>query len=168
MNKYNLVRFFLVIAMVGGSTPALAHGVKIQSKTVESISLQANYESGEPMAKAQVLIYTPDNPSQPWLTGTTDDKGKFLFTPDGNIPGNWEVMVRQAGHGAMVTVPVEAKAMAGQNTDAPESQKATAMASVQGIGMSPTQQWISMGAVIWGFIGTALFFSTTSKTQGKA
>ncbi len=161
--------------MVGGSTPALAHGVKIESQKVESIALQANYESGEPMAEAQVLVYSPDNPSQPWLTGNTDDKGKFMFTPDGDRPGNWEVVVRQAGHGSMVTVPVEAKNEvktivkdgldAEQNADVMGSQKPVAMASIQRDGLSQTQQWISMAAVIWGFVGTALFFS---KTKGKA
>jgi hypothetical protein len=39
------------------------------------------------------------------------------------------------------------------------------MASIQKAGLSQTQQWISMGAIIWGFVGTALFFS---KTKGKA
>lgn len=171
MIKFNLVRFFLVIAMVSGSTSALAHGVKIQQREVKAIALQAQYESGEPMAGAQVLVYSPDNPEQPWLTGTTDDKGKFLFTPDGDRPGNWQMMIRQAGHGSMVTIPVQAKAIleegseVEQNGDVMESQKAVAMASMQKTELSPTQQWLSMGAIVWGFIGTALFFS---KTRGKA
>jgi nickel transport protein len=122
--------------------PALAHGVNIQYSSDVEIKIVAKYDSGEPMAGAQVAVYAPDDPSTPWLTGVCDDEGRFSFTPDTSIPGTWDVQVRLAGHGGMIHIPV------GGST-----------AASGGIGgYSYLQIGLMAACVIWGSIGTALYF----------
>jgi nickel transport protein len=121
---------------------ALAHGVSIRYTSDIEITIVARYDSGEPMAGAQVTVYAPDDPSTPWLTGVCDDEGRFSFTPDSSKPGMWDVQVRLAGHGGMVHIPV------GEGT-----------ATSGGIGgYSYLQIGLMVACVIWGSIGTALYF----------
>ncbi|MEB3291267.1 MAG: carboxypeptidase-like regulatory domain-containing protein [Leptolyngbya sp.] len=132
------------------ATPVFAHGAKLEYQPISGLEIQARYDSGEPMKAAQVNIYTPDNPSEPWQTGTTDDEGRFVFTPDPSQPGNWEVMVRQAGHGDILVIPVT-----GSGAEASPAVLANRAASrTAGLPL-----WVSMAAMVWGFVGTALFFA---------
>jgi len=125
--------------------PALAHGVSIQYTSDIEITIIAKYDSGEPMAGAQVAVYAPDDPSTPWLTGVCDDEGRFSFTPDASKPGIWDVQVRLAGHGGMVHIPV------GEGT--------ATTGGIGGIGGYSYLQIVLMAAcVIWGSIGTAFYF----------
>ncbi|QUS62045.1 carboxypeptidase-like regulatory domain-containing protein [Synechocystis sp. PCC 7338] len=173
--KSSLVLFFLAGGILSHTAPIFAHGVKVEHRSVEAIAVAAQYDSGEPMAEAQVLVYAPDNASQPWLTGVTDKQGKFTFTPAGDRPGNWEVAVRQGGHGAMVTIPLQAGGANGGTMDAGSDQSDSdkmapeiTIASVPNAGaLSPIQRGITIGAVIWGFVGTALFFTGKSQSHSK-
>ena len=100
------------------------------------------------MALAHVVVYRPENPEEPWTTGQTNETGEFVFSPD--APGNWDVVIRQAGHGTSVSVPVETTTQAqAQPTAVASSEPST----------SPLQRWASAGAALWGLVGTALFFS---------
>lgn len=149
---------------LGWAVPVFAHGVLLDHQPVSGIEIQARYDNGDPMGAAQVNVYAPDNPREPWLTGTTDDDGRFVFTPDASSPGNWEVMVRQAGHGAMIAVPVgETQGDKTQGeTDAPDpgaTGETAPAASTPEVRVSGVPLWVSMAAVVWGFVGTALFFS---------
>jgi nickel transport protein len=94
------------------------------------------------MSGAQVRVYAPDNPSTPWMTGVCDDVGSFSFTPDITITGTWNVQVRQASHGDIIHIPI-----------GPDS------AGNGGGGYSPLQIILMAVCVIWGIIGTALYFS---------
>lgn len=131
------------IAVVCTPLVALAHGAHIQSRTAAAVEIQASYDTGEPMAEAQVQVYAPEDPQTPVLTGVTDEAGKFVFVPDQS--GDWEISVRQAGHGDIAVVPVETG-----GTIAEEFTNSTAL--------TPLQRVIVAGAVTWGCIGTALFF----------
>ena len=124
-------------------TNAYAHGAKIEYTVANSISIVAKYDSGEPMAEAQVTIYAPDDPSTPWFTGTCDDDGRFSFIPDLSIPGTWDIQVRQAGHGDMIHIEVEEGSVIGGSSSS---------------GYSTSQIVIMSVCVIWGILGTALFF----------
>jgi nickel transport protein len=124
------------------TTTALAHGVKIEYAINMSVEIIATYDSGDPMAEAHITIYAPNDLENPWLTSTTDDGGRFTFTPDPAIPGTWDVQVRQAGHGDIIHIPVGEGLL---------STGSTGFTSMQIILMSIS--------VIWGFVGTALFFS---------
>jgi nickel transport protein len=121
---------------------ALAHGVNIEYTSDIEITIVARYDTGGPMSGAQVTVYAPDEPSTPWLTGVCDDEGRFSFTPDASKPGIWDVQVRLAGHGGIVHIPV------GEGT-----------ATTGGIGGYSVLQIALMAVcVIWGSIGTALYF----------
>jgi nickel transport protein len=121
---------------------ALAHGVNIEYSSDIEIVIVAKYDTGTPMAGAQVAVYAPDDPATPWLTGVCDDEGVFSFTPDTSIPGTWDVQVRLAGHGGIVHIPVGEGA-----------------ASSGGLGgYSWLQIAIMAACVIWGSVGTALYF----------
>ncbi len=166
----------LLLAGWGGLVtvaPALAHGAKIDYQPINGIEIQARYDSGEPMSAAQVNVYAPDNPSEPWQTGTTDAEGRFVFTPDPSRPGNWEVMVRQAGHGDVLAIPVgEPSSAVDSGSGFSAAAGTTGSAGVPGdtnpsAGRANAGEprtagvplWVSMAAVVWGFVGTALFFA---------
>jgi nickel transport protein len=162
----------LLLTTLGGitwATPGFSHGVSIQYQILNSVEIQARYDSGEPLKEAQVVIYAPENPTEPWITGTTDTEGYFVFTPDLALPGTWEVAVRQAGHGEIVSIPVMADGLTansaigtGNEASADSSTPASKALDTPDLfprELSPVQRWLMIGAVIWGFVGTALFFS---------
>jgi nickel transport protein len=175
--KFNLALFCLAGGILTQTGSVLAHGVKVEHHSVAAIAVAAHYDSGQPMAEAQVLVYAPNNSTEPWLTGVTDKEGKFIFTPAGDRPGNWEVAVRQGGHGNMITIPWQPETTAVDSTDTANALTSSVnqgtpeitVASVPdaNAALSPIQRGITLGAVIWGFVGTALFFSR-SKGEGRA
>lgn len=149
-----------LLSTLGIAERAIAHGVEIEYQAAQAITVMATYDSGEPMAEAQVAVFSPDNPSEPWMTGTTSEQGVFTFAPDASVLGDWEVQVRQAGHGDIVTIPVEenfAEGGAGGSTDN------VAASSGGTSSFTPLQKIVVMGAVVWGFVGTALFFMSRKK-----
>lgn len=142
--KWKLI-ICLIFALILGlvlSINAYAHGVIVKYTVDIAINISAIYEDGTPMAGAQVTVYAPGEPLTPWLTGVCDEKGCFTFTPDPSKPGIWSVRVRHMGHGAMLYIPIgDDRVGAG------------------GTGYTPLQLAVMAGCVVWGFIGTALFFS---------
>lgn len=133
------------VALGVASAPAIAwaHGAQIQSRQASAVEIQASYDSGEPMAAAQVQVFAPTDPQTPVLTGVTDDQGQFIFIPDS--PGDWEVSVRQAGHGDIAVIAVA-------------DSGAIAPTLVQASGLTIWQRGVVIGAVTWGCVGTALYF----------
>jgi nickel transport protein len=140
---------FLCMAMFGFHAPSLlhAHGAIMDYTVARSIVINARYDTGRPMSEAQITVFAPDNPARPWLTGIADQEGRFSFVPDPSIPGTWAVQARQAGHGAMVHISMDALDEAGQ-----------AMRH-QTPGATALQRGLMAAAIVWGFVGTALFFS---------
>jgi nickel transport protein len=140
--QWRLVALFTILLALGITATAFAHGAKIEYTISMAVEIRAAYDTGEPMAGGQVAVYAPDDPSAPWLTGVCDEEGRFTFVPDPSKPGTWDVQVRQSGHGDMVHIPI------GED-----------VAMVGSTGYT-TLQIVLMGAcVVWGFVGTALFFS---------
>lgn len=136
------VLIMLVLALATLAGIAGAHGAKISYTIDLAINLVAEFDSGEPMANAQVTVYGPADPAAPWLTGETDDAGRFTFVPDPAQVGTWDVQVRTAGHGDIVHIPLgEGAALSGST------------------GYTTPQIVLMAASVIWGFVGTALFFS---------
>lgn len=128
------------------SVPVWAHGVKLNAQSVQAISIEARFESGEPMAQAMVTIYAPHDPATPWLKTTTDDQGRVLFQPDPAYPGDWEITVRQAGHGDVIVIPIS------------ESEPGSVTAKS---GSQPEwlQRTVITASVLWGCLGTTLYFA---------
>ena len=137
-----LVALFTLLLALGLAATVSSHGAKIENKISTTVEILAAYDTGEPMAGGQVAVYAPGDPSTPWLTGVCDEDGRFTFTPDPSRPGTWDVQVRQSGHGDMVHIPIgEDVAMSGTT------------------GYTPLQVVLMGASVVWGFVGSALFFS---------
>ncbi|MGL5083101.1 MAG: carboxypeptidase regulatory-like domain-containing protein [Microcoleaceae cyanobacterium] len=150
-----------ILLFFGGAEQAIAHGVKLTHQTTSAVEIKAAYDSGSPMVNAQVNVYTPDDPVNPWKVGVTDAQGVFIFAPDVEKTGYWEVQVRQAGHGGVVSVPVQVNSRTQFTTPLPG--ESSSQSSTTG-GYSPLQKGVMIGSVIWGLVGTALFFNRLQHT----
>ncbi len=142
MKRTLLTALFTLVMALSITATVSAHGVKIDYTINVAVEIRAAYDTGAPMAGGQVTVYAPDDLSTPWLEGVCDDEGRFTFTPDPSIPGTWDVQVRQAGHGDIVHIPIGEDMMMTGST-----------------GYTPLQIVLMGASVVWGFIGTALFFS---------
>ena len=149
--------FLLTIILSGSARPAFSHGTDVKYRNIEAIQIQATYDSGDPMKNASVTVYSPDSPEHPWLTGNTDENGYFLFIPDRSILGNWNIKIRQSGHGNITTISI------GEG----ESIDSVAAWSSKGH-YNPLQKAVMAVMGIWGFIGTALYFSGKKRTKTNA
>ena len=141
-----LLLFIVVSAGLAVSIPVplFAHGALLEYTHTTGITAQARYDTGQVMAGAQVTIYAPDNPARPWLTGICDAEGRFSFVPDPDLPGIWSVQARLAGHGAMVHMTIN-----------PDKSERTLGQQGSTVG----QRALMAVSVLWGCIGTALYFS---------
>lgn len=158
-----MIRFYFcltLLTLLSGSTKVLAHGANIQYRQTSAIAIQAKYDDGTPMANAQVVIYAPSDRATPWLKGETDSQGNFSFIPDTDPQnaGNWDIKVRQSGHGDITSIPIEQNSL-DESANIPQAQVMSA-----GAGYSIAQKAVMAAAVGWGFVGTALFF-TRSKSH---
>lgn len=139
------------ILLWGIPVPVWAHGIVLGHDVLDQvIRVYADYDSGESMAGAQVQVFSPQDIQNPWFVGTVDPLGHFYFLPDAGIPGTWEVMVRQAGHGGIVRIEVD---------EADNDRADISSSSGLRAGFSPVQRGLLMGTTVWGFVGTALFFA---------
>jgi nickel transport protein len=157
--KWKLVLPLTLLLSLGLTVTVFAHGAKIEYTISLAVEVVAAYDTGEPMSGGQVTVYAPNDPATPWLTGVCDEEGRFTFTPDPDQPGTWDVQVRQAGHGDMIHIPI------GED-----------VALTGGSGYTPLQMVLMGACVVWGFVGTTLFFSRrhalsadeTSAAEGRA
>jgi nickel transport protein len=107
-------RILLVCVMMlltfGFTSKAYANGVVItySLRANGEVELLAEFDTGEPMAEAQVTIYSPADPLTSWLSGTADAEGHYSFVIDPAIPGSWDIQFRKAGHGDIVHLQLEA------------------------------------------------------------
>ena len=159
MNRFYLLFSLLILSAL--PEKVLAHGANIEYRQSSAITIQATYDDGTPMTEAQVVVYAPSDPTKPWLTGTTDKQGNFTFVPDTDAAnaGNWDVKVRQAGHGRIVSIPVTDGQLSAIETSSPMAAETD--------GYSPMQKLVMAATGIWGFVGTALFFSR-HKSSGSS
>lgn len=139
-----------LLLIFAGAVQVFAHGVVADYKKVPAIEIVAAYDNGSPMAGGQVTVYAPDDPAQPWLRATLDEQGTFSFVPDHSIAGNWSVQVRETGHGAMIHIPVDESGIG-------------AAEPLSGREFSSLQKAVIVLSVVWGSVGTALFFSRRKK-----
>ncbi len=142
---------------LGWPAAGWTHGARIDYRTQEAIEIQALYDTGEPLADAQVTIYAPEDPASAWLTGTTDAQGRFWFRPDPDQPGNWEVTVRQSGHGDILVIPTEEVDL--ETVGEPGSAAEATLTGSSAAALTPLQKGVMVGSILWGCVGTALFFS---------
>lgn len=204
----SLKHIFALSILLFVTMPIFGHGVRINhtiDETSGEITVVAAFDTGEPLAEAQIIIFAPNDLVNPWLTDTTDEDGAYTFTPDYEIEGFWDVQVRQAGHGGLVNIeltsdmaPSEEAALASDTNSSQavpmtisdtsafvisgdaqfqvegnivisatgnitQAEDATTITDdVLGNGFTTGQIVIMAASVIWGFIGTALYFSRRS------
>lgn len=142
MKRKLLIMLIISLLSLGVANMAYAHGVKITHQANMAFDISAAFDTGEQLEGAQVTIFAPDNPSKPWSTGVCDKNGHFTFTPDFSKPGNWAVQVRKGGHGGLIHISV------GED-----------MAASGSTGYTALQMVLMAGCVVWGLVGTGLFFS---------
>jgi len=83
-----------------------AHGVRGRVGK-GGIVVIAEYDTGEPMSYAKVVITAPDK-KMPFQIGRTDRNGRFCFFPD--ISGKWKVVISDGmGHQLQLIVPINKK-----------------------------------------------------------
>ena len=161
-----------IIACIAIYSPiVLAHSSKIRYRQIEAMEIRAQYDNGSPMVKAQVVVYAPDNPNTPWLKGMTDLEGKFVFAPDVSIAGSWTVKVRLGGHGSIVHIPFEQPQEEVENRSTTTGKNVSEKMITQSNTLNQTdtshrtsfQKLVMAATGVWGFVGTALFFSRKSK-----
>ena len=176
-----LVFLLAVLFVLGIIGTVSAHGVETEHRLfvedgVVKIEIRAAYDTGEPMSEAQVAIFAPNDLANPWKTGKTDKAGYFTFAPDLSMPGTWDVQVRLAGHGKMIHVRVSGDEASTLESDAEETlarEKTVELRGAKaglgngstsvGTGFTTGQIVIMAACVIWGGIGTALFFASRRK-----
>ncbi len=104
-----IIPIFIITTLFFAVQSAFAHGgastISIDETTV---TILAKFDDGEIMNQAQVVIYSPDDPENEWLTGVADDDGIFSFAIDPELEGRWSVKVRKAGHGEFIYLNVAA------------------------------------------------------------
>ncbi|MEM6254701.1 MAG: carboxypeptidase-like regulatory domain-containing protein [Cyanobacteria bacterium P01_D01_bin.156] len=106
---------FIVFGMLMVAGRASAHMVETNyvleqfadADSEQVLRMQSTFSNGAPLKGAKVNVYSPNNPVTPWKQGVTDGEGRFSFSPDESLPGDWEVTIRQQGHGDILTVPVD-------------------------------------------------------------
>lgn len=121
------LRLALPIALLAIATiapKAAAHMIETDFSLFEQeLEFTSTFSTGEPVEDAQVRIYAPDNPDEPWGELTTDETGSFSFVPDASIPGDWEIRIeKDLGHGDIWTVPVNAMGIDYENISSVEPE----------------------------------------------
>lgn len=160
----------LVLVLV----PVSAHGhaALVTGGPLLGFEITASYDTGDLMQAAQVAVFAPDRPLEPWMVGVTDGHGRFQFFPDQDLPGIWAVQVRQAGHGAMLYFDWAGSAGTGAQSVPGLSAVGSAVGAnattvSSGTELSWLQRIVMVAAVLWGFLGTALFFLRRSRPHAS-
>lgn len=118
-----------------------AHGASIEVIENSSYNIYGTYADGLPMSGAQVTIFAPDDEKTAYITDFCDQEGLYSFTPDPSISGKWYVQIRQSGHGANIYIDTESNSTESSSNS-----------------FSIVQIIVMVGSVVWGCIGTALYF----------
>jgi nickel transport protein len=124
------------------ASPVAGHGTGYEILGSGGITIRAFFDSGEPLARANVKVFAPRE-TEPHATSVTDADGVFMFRPD--RPGVWVLQVLdRGGHGVRI------------NCDVNDTMVVEKTAGAGRIGLG--QKMIMAACVLWGFVGTALFF----------
>ncbi|MDY7012007.1 MAG: carboxypeptidase regulatory-like domain-containing protein [Cyanobacteriota bacterium] len=99
--------FLALVSLLGFPTKAFAHALATDYALAAAnrLKIEAIFSTGEPFVEAKVVVYAPNDPSTPWMEGTTDEEGNFAFEPDPALPGDWVVEIGEYGHMDILTVP---------------------------------------------------------------
>lgn len=144
MKKTTLLIGLSLLVLLTLVTTVFAHGAAINYKIESTVHINATYDSGDPMSEAQVAVFSPEDKQNPWLVDVTDEEGNFSFVPDMSMTGEWDVQVRQAGHGDLIHINLG---------ETEGSDGAFSVAQIVVMSLS----------ILWGLVGTALYFMKGKK-----
>lgn len=149
MIKFYKTMFVAVFILLFFTSVAFAHGVEYEFIR-NNVTIKAYFSGGKPFYPATFDLYSPDDYEEVYLSGETNNEGVFSIKP--NSPGKWIVMLRdKTGHGTRINIDV--------NKDLSINTGGTNSSSTL------YQKIIMAVCVIWGFIGTALFFIRKKKKE---
>lgn len=167
MSPAKLSAIAAVAALVLTPTNASAHGSHVAASLTRQVDVRTEVEieatdhAGSPMSEAQVNVFAPGNTASPWLVGSCDEDGRFVFEPPHDLPGTWEVQVLHHGHGGRVSFEI-APPVEGRE----ELENTPASVRIESSSQPHTtllQRVVMVGCVVWGLVGTALFFLRRSR-----
>ena len=146
--RYTLFVSVLMVCM--GIGTVFGHGSKYEILSGGVIGIRAAFDTGVPMADADVLIFAP-NETVVTMKSRTDSRGVVCFAPD--RAGAWVLQVRaEGGHGMRINLEVD--------------ENSLAAASAAGFSsLSDLQKIFLAVCVCWGFVGTGLYFSGRKKRE---
>lgn len=129
----------------------MAHGTKYEIIDKNILAIKAMFESGMPMANSKVLLFPPGE-AKASVTTQTDENGIFYLAPEKS--GTWAAQVRDTGgHGMRINIEID------------ESLQVKGSGNMAGSGTTLLQKIIMAVCVIWGFIGTALYFRAKKEME---
>lgn len=133
----SLVIFIMLPVML------FAHGINAEILSGNVIAVKFSYDGGAAMKNAAVKIFAPDNYEHPSISAATNEQGMVYFVP--TKKGEWILMAKDdGGHIKRVNIPVDESKIAQSSSH----------------DLTYLQKIIIAICVVWGFIGTALFFKS--------
>ena len=133
---------FLIFILLLCSFRLFCHNSSFEVMPPDSITIKTFYDTGEPMDSARVKVFTPENYEKQAYELITDEHGIFSFVPE--TPGLWIFQVLdKSGHGQRINLDVSEQMLINTGNES---------------NFSLVQRIIMGLAVLWGFIGTALYF----------
>jgi nickel transport protein len=97
-----VVPIFLLITF--SISIASAHGVAATAINAGAVAaVEMLYNTGEPMAYAEISVFSPSSPDKEVIAGFADRNGRYAFVPDED--GEWRVEAADGlGHKSIITV----------------------------------------------------------------
>jgi nickel transport protein len=138
---------------LGWPAPVGAHGTGHDILADSpAVALAFYYSDGAPMQYAEVLVFSPQDPSVEHQNGRTDKHGRFLFCPDSQ--GEWQVKVSDGmGHAEQAAVAIDAARLAGRD---PEIQ-AKALPAGKGLAFKTVKVVTGLSLILNAALGVLLF-----------
>ncbi len=140
----NIIIIIILMIPIISASKVFAHGSKYELiKT--GIGIKALYHDDSPMSDSDVEVFSPVDNQKKDSTGNTDEYGRFYFFPDKT--GKWRIKVSDGmGHAVEALLDVKEGMVL---EDKPGNSHG---------GFSTEQLIIMVLCVVWGFIGTGLYF----------
>ncbi|NEO98792.1 MAG: DUF4198 domain-containing protein [Symploca sp. SIO2E9] len=100
----------LLLSLVAYPKTVSAHSLETDYQLIsDSLEIQATFSNGEPFPNAAIVVFSPNDPTHPWLEARTDENGKFVFNPEQSIAGDWSVEIGEDSHWDNIIVPVNTR-----------------------------------------------------------
>jgi nickel transport protein len=104
--KGNIPRLPLVLGLLFLAAALYSHGVETEVFPAPASVVRFWYSTGEPMAYADIKVFSPASPAVETIAGWTDRNGCFSFVPDES--GEWRIEAEDGqGHKGVIAINAE-------------------------------------------------------------